>query len=402
MPLYAYKATSSQGTKHSGYRFAASTEGIYLSLKEEGLLLTDCEESREERFLPRLAGKLSKGIFQGIPKLLLIDFCHHMAQLDEAGVPVDTAIHDLALSTSHGRFRTLLHIIHNDLQVGIPLSEALARHPKIFDRVFQKLMSAAEQTGTFAPQFRHLENHLRQLESMRHQIHKAIRTPLILLALMIILILVVIDFVLPNMATLLTSLGLKDLPLSTRILLYVAPILAYIPLVFLVTGSICILSYLIPATRYYLARLALKIPLYGPLALNHFWHVFAVMIGSGIDLLPSLTQAIQVIKNPYLRDKFASLSSEITAGGSLSETFSRDTALVSPLMVRLLKLSEQTGRLRDLIPQAASHHHSQTFRQMETLVTWLEPSLILVMGALMLWIVLAVIVPFYGIFGNLA
>jgi type IV pilus assembly protein PilC len=402
MPLYAYKATSSQGTKHSGYRFAASTEGIYLSLKEEGLLLTDCEESREERFLPRLAGKLSKGIFQGIPKLLLIDFCHHMAQLDEAGVPIDTAIYDLALSTSHGRFRTLLHIIHNDLQVGIPLSEALARHPKIFDRVFQKLMSAAEQTGTFAPQFRHLENHLRQLESMRHQIHKAIRTPLILLALMIILILVVIDFVLPNMATLLTSLGLKDLPLSTRILLYVAPILAYIPLVFLVSGSICILSYLIPATRYYLAQLALKIPLYGPLALNHFWHVFAVMIGSGIDLLPSLTQAIQVIKNPYLRDKFASLSSEITAGGSLSETFSRDTALVSPLMVRLLKLSEQTGRLRDLIPQAASHHHNQTFRQMETLVTWLEPSLILVMGALMLWIVLAVIVPFYGIFGNLS
>lgn len=402
MPLYAYKATSSQGIKHTGYRFAISTESIYLSLKEEGLLLTDCEESREERFLPRLAGKLSRGLFQGIPRILLIDFCHHMAQLDEAGVTIDTAIHDLALSTSHRGFRTLLHIIHDDLQVGIPLSEALARHPKIFDRVFQKLINTAEQTGTFAPQFRHLEDHLRRLETMNHQIHKAIRTPLILLGLMVALILVVIDFVLPNLATLLASLELKELPLSTRILLHIAPVLAYIPLMLFAMGGILALGYLLPTTRYYLARLALKFPLYGPLALNHFWHVFAIMIGAGIDLLPSFTQAIQVIHNPYLRDKFASLLSEITAGSSLSETFSRETELISPLMVRLLKLSEQTGRLRELIPQAASYHLSRTFRQMETLVSWLEPSLILIMGGLMLWIVLAIIVPFYGIFGDLS
>jgi len=325
-----------------------------------------------------------------------------MAQLDEAGVSIDIAIHDLALSISHRRFRTLLHMIHNDLQVGIPLSEALARHPHIFDRVFQKLISAAEQTGTFGPQFRHLENHLRYLETMGHQIHKAIRTPLILLGLMAILILVLVDFVLPNMATLLTSVGLKELPLSTHILLYIAPVLAYIPLVLFVLGSILVLIYLLPKTRYYLAQTVLKLPLYGSLALNHFWHVFAVMIGAGIELLPSLIQAVQVVKNPYLRDKLASLSSEITAGASLSETFSREAALVSPLMVRLLKLSEQTGRLRELIPQAAAHHHSRAFRQMETLVLWLEPSLILIMGGLMIWIVLAVIVPFYGMFGNLS
>lgn len=402
MPLYAYKATSSQGTKHTGYRFATSTEAIYLSLKEEGLLLTDCEESREERFLPRLAGKLPGWtIFQGISRPLLIDFCHHMAQLDKAGVSIDIAIHDLALSTSHRKFRALLHIIHGDLQVGIPLSEALARHPQIFDRVFQKLISTAEQTGTFAPQFHHLESHLRHLETMRHQTHKAIRTPLILLGLMIILILVLVDFVLPNMAALLMSVGLNELPLPTRILLYIAPILAYIPLIFFAIGGVLALSYFLPTTRYYLAQLTLKLPLYRPLALNHFWHVFAVMIGAGIELLPSLTQAVQVVKNPYLRDKLTSLSSEITAGASLSETFSREVTLVSPLMVRLLKLSEQTGRLRELIPQAATHHHNQTFRQTETLVSWLEPSLILIMGGLMVWIALAAIAPFYGMFGKM-
>ncbi len=402
MPLYAYKATSSQGTKHTGYRFAASTDAIYLSLKEEGLLLTECAESKEERFLPRLSRKFSGGVFRGIPRTLLIDFCHHMAQLDEAGVMIDTAIHDLALSTSHRRFRALLNMIHDDLQVGIPLSESLAKHPKVFDRIFQKLISTAEQTGTFAPQFRHLEDYLRRLEAMRYQIHKAIRSPLILLGLMTTLILIVIDFVLPNMAALLASLGLKELPLSTRILLYMAPILAYIPLILLSIGGILTLAYAFPITRNYLARFALKLPLYGPLALNHFWHVFAVMIGAGIDLLPSLTQAVQVVRNPYLRNRLASLSSEITAGAGLSETFSREAALVSPLMVRLLKLSEQTGRLRDLIPQAASHHQSRTFRQLETVVSWLEPSLILIMGGLMVWIVLAVIVPFYGIFGNLS
>ena len=69
-------------------------------------------------------------------------------------------------------------------------------------------------------------------------------------------------------------------------------------------------------------------------------------------------------------------------------------------MIRLLKLSEQTGRLKELIPEAATHHQTQTFRKVETMVSWLEPSLILIMGLLMLWIVLAVIVPFYGMIGK--
>jgi type IV pilus assembly protein PilC len=402
MPLYAYKAIASNGTCHSGYRFANTTDDIYKSLKEEGLLLTDCQETKAERFLPRMSSKFSTGIFQGIPRILLIDFCHHMAQLDEAGVRIDNALEDLALSTPHRGFRTLLHMIHEDVQVGIPLSEALARHPKVFDRVFQKLIGAAEKTGTFAPQFRHLEEHLRRLETMGHQIQKAVRSPLILLGLMTVLILVVIDFVIPNMAALLASLGLKELPLSTRLLLHIAPFLAYIPLFILITGAIIAICYILPTSRYHLARCALSFPLYGPLALTHFWHVFGVMIGAGIDLLPSLSQAVQVVRNPYLRDQLTSISGQITAGAGLSDTFSQKRTLFSPLMVRLLKLSEQTGHLKELIPQAASHHQSQAFRKIETMVSWLEPSLILLMGGLMLWIVLAVIVPLYGILGNLS
>lgn len=400
MPLYAYKAITPQGTRYSGYRFASSVDAIYKSLKEEGLLLTDCKEAKAERFLPRISPKVNLRFFQKIPRALLIDFCHQMAQLDEAGVTIDTALHDLALSSSHRGFRALLHMVHEDVHVGIPLSEALARHPKVFDQVFQKLVSTAEKTGDFAPQFRHLEDHLRRLETTSHQIRKAVRSPLILLGLMAALILVMVDIVIPNMTTLLASLGIKELPFSTRLLLHMAPALTYFPVILFIFGGCLAISYAFPPTRYYLAQAALKLPLYGPLSLIHFWHVFSVMIGAGIDLLPSLTQAIQVIRNPYLRDQLAGILNEITAGSGLSETFS-NSALVSPVMARLLKLSEQTGRLRDLIPQAVSHYQNQLFRQVETLVSWLEPALILIMGGLMLWIVVAVIVPFYGIVGNM-
>ena len=400
MPLYAYKAIASSGTRHAGYRFGSSTNDIYNSLKIDGLVLTDCQETKAERFLPRVKSKFSNGIFQGIPRVFLIDFCHQMALLDEAGVSIDSALEDLALSTSHRGFRSLLHLVHGDIQAGIPLSESLSRYPKVFDRVFQKLIAAAEQTGSYAPQFRHLEEYLRRLETTTHQIHKAIRSPIILLGLMVILFLVVVDFVIPNMSTLFVSVGLKELPLSTRVLLLTAPILAYIPAIILFLMVAIALCYAFPASRYYLARYALFLPLYTPLALNHFWHVFGVMIGAGIDLIPSLSQSIQVIRNPYLRDHFTYLSGEITAGAGLSFAFSQEKNLVSPLMIRLLKLSEQTGRLKELIPEAATHHQTQTFRKVETMVSWLEPSLILIMGLLMLWIVLAVIVPFYGMIGK--
>ncbi|MBM3468809.1 MAG: type II secretion system F family protein [Alphaproteobacteria bacterium] len=402
MPLYAYKAVTSHGTHQSGYRFALSINDIYTSLKGEGLLLTDCQVSNEERFLPRITNKFSKRIFTSIPQSQLIDFCHHMAQLDDAGVPIDIALQDLASSTSHQKFRGLLYSIHHDVNVGIPLSESLARHPDIFDRVFQKLINTAEQTGSYAPQFRHLESHLRHHEIMQHQIYKAIRAPLILSGLMTILILVIIDFVIPGMTTLLTSLGLNELPLSTRLLLQIAPVLAYFPLLLLLMGISLGIGYLNPSLRYYLSWAALRIPLYKRLALNQFWHVFGVMIGAGIDLIPSFAQAIQVVRNPYLRDHLTTLSGEIKAGAGLSEIFSGEETLVSPLMIRFLKLSEQTGHLRQLIPQAAGHYQNQTFRQIEALVSWLEPSLIIITGSLMLWVIVSVIVPFYETIGTLS
>jgi len=400
MPLYAYKAIAENGTRFSGYRFASVTEEIYRTLKEEGLILTDCKETKPERFLPRINSKFPGQFFHSIPRFLLIDFCHHMAQLDEAGVHIEHALEDLALSSPHRGFRALLHCIHEDVKVGIPLSEALARHPAVFDRVFQKLIAASEQTGKYFPQFRHLEDHLRRLEIIGHQIQKAIRSPLILFGLMVILVMVVIDFIIPNMTALMTSVGMTDFPISTRILLTIAPGLVYLPLLFIVIAGVIGAAYRLPKTRYYLARLALSLPIYGSIALTHFWQAFSVMIGSGIDLLPSLSQAVQVIRNPYLREQLLMVSSKITAGASLSDAFSNEKKLFSPLMVRLLKLSEQTGRLKELIPQAASHHQTQTFRKVESMVSWLEPCLILSMGALMIWIVLAVIVPFYGLLGT--
>lgn len=401
MPLYAYKATSPNGTRHTGFRFGASPDDIYTSLKLEKLMLTDCKETKAERFLPRVSSRFSTLFFHGISRTLLIDFCHDMAQLDDARVPLHNALEDLALSSPHRGFRTLLQLIHEDVKMGIPLSESLARYPVVFDRVFQKLIAAAEQTGSYAQQFRHLESHLRRLESMNHQIQKAIRSPLILIGLLIALLLVVIDFVIPNMSSLLSSIGLKELPLSTRLLLGVSPILAYIPLGLFIIFLSLSLAYSFSTTRYYLAKFAARLPLYDQIALTQFWHAFSVMIGAGIDLLPSLAQSVQVIRNPYLRDHLTALSGEITAGAKLSDAFSQEKNLISPIVLRFIKLSEQTGHLKELIPQAASHHQSQTYRKMESLVSWLEPTLILLMGGIMVWIVMAIIIPFYGVIGHL-
>lgn len=405
MPLYSYKAVSSQGTHHSGYRFASSMDEVYKALKKEGLLLTRCQESREEGILARFSAKTSREIFRGIPRTLVIDFCYQMAQLDEAGVPLDNAIHDLALSMPHRGFRTLLHLIHQDLQAGIPLSEGIAKYPKVFGRVFEKLIHTAEQTGTFAPQFRHLETYLRQQEALKYQIRKSVRSPLILLGLMVILILIMVQLVIPNMATLLMSLGIKELPLSTRLLLHMTGLFIYIFLTVVTIAGLLIIGYFIPKTYYHLARFTLKFPLYQSLALNHFWHVFAVMIGAGIDLIPSLNQAVQAVQNPYLRDQLSIVVDRIAEGAPLSKAFQEigeGTVGISPFMIRLLMVSERTGALRSIIPQAANHYQTQTFRQVETLISWLEPALILVMGALMLWVVLAVIVPFYGTLGELS
>ena len=394
MPLYAYKAVSVQGVNQSGYRFAPTIDIIYKSLQSEGFYLTSCRESRENSFLPLLRGRK-------IPRSLLIEFCHHIAQLDSAGIPIDSAIHDLAQSVSHRRFRNILYTIYNDLQMGMPLSQALGKNPQVFDPVFQKLIQAAEETGHFAPQFRHLEKSLRWQESMTHQIRKSVRSPLVLLGLMGILMMVMIELVIPNMTTLLQSLGLKELPLSTQLLIQMTKALGYIVPGLFILGAAGAIAALFPPLRYLFARFVATLPQYAPLALTQFWHVFSVMIDAGIDLIPALNQAIQVVQNPYLQDQLRLIPAQIGDGISLSEAF-QSTKLTSPVIIRLLKVSEQTGKLRDLIPQASTYHQTQTFRMVETSLSWLEPSLLLIMGAFMLWIVIATILPFYDILGNLS
>jgi type IV pilus assembly protein PilC len=394
MPLYAYKAVSAQGVNQSGYRFAPTIDVIYKSLQSEGLYLTSCRESKENSFLPSLWNKK-------IPRPLLIEFCHHIAQLVSAGIPIDSAIHDLAPSVTHRRFRNVLYRIYDDLQMGTPLSQSLGKYPQIFDPVFQKLIQAAEETGHFAPQFRHLEKSLRWQESMNHQIRKSVRSPLILLGLMGILMIVMFELVIPNMTLLLQTLGLKEFPLPTQLLIQMTKALKYAIPGLLILGVGGMAVTLFPPFRYLFARFSATLPQYTPLALTQFWHVFSVMIDAGIDLIPSLNQAIQAVQNPYLQDQLRLIPAQIGEGVSLSEAF-QSTKLASPVIVRLLKVSEQTGKLRDLISQASTYHQTQTFRMVETSLSWLEPSLLFIMGAFMLWIVAATILPFYDIIGNLS
>ena len=403
MPLYAYKATTAKGIQQTGYRYARDQNDLYASLKMEGSLLTDCEESSLETVLPGISKNRTRGFIPKTPRNLLIDFCHNMAQLDQAGVPLSTALQDLALSATHRRFRVILYHLHADLQMGIPLSEALGAYPKAFDEVFQALIRTAEQTGDFAAQFRHLETLLRQREAVAHQLQKSLRSPLILLCLLVALVSVMVEMVIPNMASLLSSLGLKELPFSTKLLIWTANILAYVPFLVIGGGLLLAVASAVPALRFHAARLALCLPFYKSMALSHFWHVFGVMVSAGVELMPSLSQAAQTVSNPYLRKQLVLLSDKIREGAGLSEAFKENgqkAFSISPLMMRFLKLSEQTGNLRTLLPQAAEQHRTLTWRQMETAFSWIEPCLILIMGGFMLWVVLAIIVPFYSILGE--
>lgn len=403
MPLYAYKAANAKGIFYSGYRYALNKNELYASLKAENLLITSCEESNP---LSPSENTKKRSITRSkdISLKLLIDFCQHMAQLDEAGVPLDIALEDLAMSSTHQKFRITLHHLHNDICSGISLSQAMAKHPNIFDSVFQILINTAECTGAFAPQFKHLESHLRRQDIMSYQLRKSLRTPFILLFLLIALVGVMVELIIPNMSALLVSLGIKELPLSTRLLLQVTKILFWLPLIAIGTGIIFAIGYFfLPASRYQISRLMLYVPFYKPLILSHFWHVFAVMTEAGIDLIPSLTQAIQIVNNIYLRNQLTTLTNTIIEGTGLSQAFEESKhkeLLISPFILRLLKLSEQTGNLRKLIPKAAAQYHHQIYRQMETSIAWLEPALILLMGGVMIWVVLAVMFPFYSFLGE--
>jgi type IV pilus assembly protein PilC len=393
MPLYTYKAIDGQGKAVLGRLDAVNLFDLEQRVARMGLDLVSGAPTRQH-------GRLIGG--GRIKRPELINFCFHLEQLATAGVPLVEGLIDLRDSIENPRFREVVSGMLESIQGGKSLSQSLADYPTVFGKVFVSLVRAGEQTGRLPEVLKSLTESMKWEDELAEQTKKLMMYPAFVGTVVIAVTFFLMIYLVPQMVGFIRNMG-QQIPLQTRILIDVssffvgywwaivaAPVALWIGLKIAVSRN--------PAIAYRLDRYKLSLPLIGPILrkiiLSRFASSFAMMYASGITVIDAIHSSEEIVGNRVLEAGLRSVGQQIAEGKNLTIAF-QDAGLFPPLIIRMLKIGENTGALDTALLNVSYFYNREVREGIGKLQAMIEPALTLVLGTILGWVMLSVLGPVY-------
>jgi type IV pilus assembly protein PilC len=398
MPDYRYRAINQSGRVIRGAVFAANEQDLNGLIESTGLDLIEFKQVSEQR--------LGKILQQKVKIRDLIQMCVHMQQLQLAGVPLMESLGEVRDSTDTPRLRDALSQITREVNDGVSLSAAFGGHPKMFGNVFQSLVAAGEQTGQMGEAFSQLVAHLKWTDEMTVKVKKATRYPAVLGVVVMVVVMFMMSFVVPQVTSLLQANG-TELPFMTRALIATSNTIRdyWFMLPILIIGAVVGVSSgrrMSQDFRYRTDYYLLRIPIIGivlrKIALARFAYMFSTMFRSGIELLSCLDASKRLVNNLALAEALSVVREGVQSGLGLS-TAMRSSGEFPPLVLRMIKVGEDSGNMSDALNNVAEMYNRDVDESVQGMISFIEPALTVVMGGIMAWIAIAVFGPIYDSLG---
>ena len=400
MALYHYKAITSKGKVRHGNLDAANVEDLEHRLRQMALDLITCRV--------RSPHKPLFGV-RKIHRVDLINFCFHMEQLLQAGVPLLEGLADLRDSIEHPRFQDIIANLVNEIEGGKTLSAAMADHPQVFDVLFVNLVIAGEATGELAKVFAALTKTIKWQDELAATTKKLLLFPAFVGSVVLAVTFFLMIYLVPQLVTFITGMGGK-LPLHTRALIATSNFCVnywYLILLFPITlfFGIKFLAAISTRVRYRLDDWKLRIWLIGPILkkilLSRFANFFAMMYAAGIPVLHSLKIAEGIVGNLVIKEALQEVAEDIQDGASIAASF-ENSGLFPPLVVRMLRVGETTGALDDALLNVSYFYDRDVQDAIAKAQTMIEPVMTVILGAILGWVMLSVLGPIYDMISKIS
>jgi type IV pilus assembly protein PilC len=392
MPLYTYKAIDAQGKSIVGRVDAVNLFDLEQRLARMELDLVSGAPSRQRS---RLLGG-------GIKRQDLINFCFHLEQLAAAGVPVMEGLRDLRDSVENARFREVVAGLIESIEGGRSLSQALAEFPEVFGKVFVSLVRSGERTGKLADVLRSLTETLKWEDELSAQTKKLMVYPAFVGSIVLLVTLFLMVYLVPQMMGFIRNMG-QAIPLHTQLLLLVSNFFvnywyAVLAAPFLVWFGLGYATKNYPGVAYTLDRYKITVPLLGPIlkkiVLSRFASSFAMMYASGITVLDAIRSCEEIVGNRVLEGALRTAGQQIAEGKNMTAAF-QDLELFPPLVIRMLRIGENTGGLDTALLNVSYFYNREVRESIGKVQAMIEPALTLVLGLILGWVMLSVLGPVY-------
>jgi type IV pilus assembly protein PilC len=399
MATFNYRAIDQTGRHAQGQIDALNEADLEIRLERMGLDLITFKSTEK-----------SKKVFtqNKVNNRDLVMFCFQLEQLTSAGVPMLEGLNDLRESTQNPYFQKVLGALAGEVGGGKMLSQALAEHPDVFDEVFVNLVAAGEQTGQLSTVFDNLSNTLKWQDELLGQTKRLLAYPLFVFVVVMAAVTFLMVYLVPEMVKFLNSLG-QELPLNTRILIFVSNafvnywwLFLSLPIV-VIAGSAAYIQQNEDA-RYKFDYIKLKLPLTGEILqkiiMARFARYFALMYQTGIPVLDAIKTCEKIVGNRVVADALSRAHTQINAGDSMSESF-QNAGLFPPLVVRMIKVGENTGALDKSLLNVSYFYDRDVNEMMQKMLKLLEPALTVILGLVLAFIMMSVLGPVYDSFGKM-
>lgn len=385
---YRYQAIDAGMRRVSGELEADSLQALEDRLLADGLELVSAREQRPGRTPPPTRSELA-------------DFCTQVEQLLNAGIPLVEALQALADSGEGARLPALCRRLERKLVGGQALSQALAEER--LDPALTGVVQAGEFSGRLPDSLRRLSDNLNQREALARTTKKLLLQPLLAGSMVLAASLFLMLYLVPQIRDFLAETQ-QSLPLASILLFASAdllaahwPWLAAPPLLLALTLPLIARR---PGGALELSRLGLRLPLIGGirrrLLIAHLAELLALLYGSGIPLLTALGSLPATMGNRAAADVVGHIARDVEQGSGLAEAFARHD-LFPPLLIRILHAGERSGTLEQALLNIGRRCASEAADHIAVAQALLAPTLTLLIGALLGWIMLATIQPLYGL-----
>mgnify|MGYP001661585653 CR=1 FL=1 len=393
MKKFKYKAMKNDGTKTTGEYEANSRDDVMEMITSNGYYPLKVEEVIESATI---------NINRKIKVKEISIFCRQMYTMLDAGVPLINALNLMSTQVTNKHLVEIVKELEEDVRKGEMLSNSMRKFPEAFPTLLTSMVESGEASGNLDEMFLRMSTHFEKENKINNKVKAAMIYPIILAIVGVAALIVVMTFVMPTFVSLFDSSG-AELPAATRLLIGLSSFMSnhYLMVVgILIAVVVGIIMYSKTESGiYFFAKLKITFPLIKDLnrkmIVSRFTRTLSTLLASGVSLVESLPIVSAVLNNVIAEDEVLKIRERVVKGEGLSTPI-EDCELFPPMLSSMVRIGEESGALDDMLNKTADFYDEEVEQAIQTLTSMLEPIMIIIMGLVIGFMVIALMLPLYG------
>ena len=396
--LFKYKAVTKDGEERDGSMDAFNKDVAIDSLQKRGLIIVSISEASGESFW-----KKSVSIFERVKTRDIVILSRQLSTLFQAKVSVLDTFRLLSSETENQLLKQTLIEVTDDIQSGVPISEALSRHPKVFSAFYVSMVRSGEESGKLPEALNYLSDYLERSYELVSKARNALICPAFVIVSFMIVMALMLVFVIPRLSEILLETG-QSVPFYTSLIIGISN--------FLVSYGIFLIALLIIVVFFFWkyvqtdngkalwSRFKLTVPyignLYSKFYLSRIADNMNTLISSGVSMIRSVEITAEVVGSDVYEKILTESTDLIKSGNSLSEAMSRYNE-VPVIMLQMMKIGEETGNLGFVLGTLSRFYRREVDNAVDTIVSLIEPAMIIILGVAVGILLVSILGPIYNI-----